>query len=128
MPPSRLRPPPLRRTTRSPNSSRTRFARVRKRNLANNLTVLGSLDIKIGLLPPAAAGARVVPAARQFDFDANVQRGMADRKASAGRFKTRSCPTPCPTTLFEVSCLPREMTKPASQAGLRVCARLDSNQ
>jgi hypothetical protein len=73
---------------------------VEYRNRASSRTVFGPVHIEIGLPSAASAGARSVPP-RRFDFDANVQRGMADLKASAGRFQTRLCPT----TLFEPLCL-----------------------
>jgi hypothetical protein len=81
---SRLRPRQPR-MARSPSSYRTRFVSVTNRSLASNLTVLGSFNIEIGLLPPSPAGADWFPPS-QFDFDVNAQRGMADRKAWARVF------------------------------------------
>jgi hypothetical protein len=90
---------------------------VRNRNLASNLTAPGSVDIEIGLPSAASAGADWPPP-RQFDFDANVQRGTADRKASARRFQTRLCPT----TLFEVFCLHPRNDETRLESGLREIA------
>ena len=64
----------------------------------------------------------MVPAARQVDFDANVQRGRGDRKASAATSKTCSCPTTCPTTLFEVFCLHPRNDETRLESGFREIA------
>jgi hypothetical protein len=60
----------------------------------------------------------VPAAARQFDFDANVQSGTPDLKVQEGSSSTRSCPTPCPTGIFDALCLHLENDENPVFAGL----------